>query len=64
MALSVATHNGQDVGRIAGISRPGSQSHAKGHRCMSDGQFQIDKPNRPPTFVWRMIARRGHQTDL
>jgi len=28
----------------------------------SDGQFQIGKPNRPPTFVWRMpITRRRHQ---
>lgn len=23
-------------------------------QTMSDGQFQIGKPNRPPTFVWRM----------
>jgi len=29
---------------------------------MSDGQFQIGKPNRPPTFVWRMpITQRRHQ---
>jgi hypothetical protein len=29
---------------------------------MADGQFQIGKPNRPPTFVWRMpITRRRHQ---
>ncbi|MCE5274694.1 MAG: hypothetical protein LLG43_06130 [Deltaproteobacteria bacterium] len=29
---------------------------------MSDGQFQIGKPNRPPTFVWRMpITRRRYQ---
>jgi hypothetical protein len=28
----------------------------------SDGQFQIGKPNRPPTFVWRMpITRHKHQ---
>ncbi len=28
----------------------------------SDGQFQIGKPNRPPSFVWRMpITRRRHQ---
>jgi hypothetical protein len=28
----------------------------------SDGQFQIGKPNRPPTFVWRMpITSRRHQ---
>ena len=28
----------------------------------SDGQFQIGKPNRPPTFVWRMpITRRRYQ---
>jgi hypothetical protein len=28
----------------------------------SDGQLQIGKPNRPPTFVWRMpITRRRHQ---
>jgi hypothetical protein len=31
-------------------------------QTMSDGQFQIGKPNRPPTFVWRMpITRRRHQ---
>ena len=31
-------------------------------QTMSDGQFQIGKPNRPPTFVWRMpIARRRYQ---
>jgi len=30
---------------------------------MSDGQFQIGKPNRPPTFVWRMpITKRRYQT--
>jgi len=29
---------------------------------MSDGQFQIGKPNRPPTFVWRMpITRQKYQ---
>jgi hypothetical protein len=29
---------------------------------MSDGQFQKGKPNRPPTFVWRMpITRRRYQ---
>lgn len=29
---------------------------------MSDGKVQIGKPNRPPTFVWRMpITRRRHQ---
>lgn len=29
---------------------------------MSDGQFQTGKPNRPPTFVWRMpITRRRYQ---
>jgi len=29
---------------------------------MSDGQFQIGKPNRPPTFVWRMpITQRRYQ---
>jgi len=29
---------------------------------MSDGQFQSGKPNRPPTFVWRMpITRRRYQ---
>jgi hypothetical protein len=28
----------------------------------SDGIFQIGKPNRPPSFVWRMpITRRRHQ---
>jgi hypothetical protein len=28
----------------------------------SDGQFQIGKPNRPPSFVWRMpITRRRYQ---
>jgi hypothetical protein len=28
----------------------------------SDGQFQIGKPNRPPTFVWRMpITRHRYQ---
>ena len=31
-------------------------------QTMSDGQCQIGKPNRPPTFVWRMpITRRRHQ---
>lgn len=31
-------------------------------QTMSDGQLQIGKPNRPPTFVWRMpIARRRYQ---
>jgi len=31
-------------------------------QTMSDGQFQIGKPKRPPTFVWRMpIARRRYQ---
>jgi hypothetical protein len=31
-------------------------------QTMSDGHFQIGKPNRPPTFVWRMpITRRRHQ---
>lgn len=31
-------------------------------QTMSDGQFQIGKPGRPPTFVWRMpIARRRYQ---
>jgi hypothetical protein len=31
-------------------------------QTMSDGQFQIGKPNRPPTFVWRMpITRPRHQ---
>jgi hypothetical protein len=31
-------------------------------RTMSDGQLQIGKPNRPPTFVWRMpiTQRRYH----
>jgi hypothetical protein len=29
---------------------------------MSDGEFQIGKPNRPPTFVWRMpITRQKYQ---
>jgi hypothetical protein len=29
---------------------------------MSDGQFQIGQPNRPPTFVWSMpITRRRYQ---
>ena len=28
----------------------------------TDGQFQIGKPNRPPTFVWRMpITRQRYQ---
>jgi uncharacterized protein (DUF2249 family) len=28
----------------------------------SDGQFQVGKPNRPPSFVWRMpITRKRHQ---
>ena len=27
-------------------------------QTMSDGQFQIGKPNRPPTFVWRMPITR------
>lgn len=31
-------------------------------QTMSDGRFQIGKPNRPPTFVWRMpITRRRYQ---
>ncbi|MBK5276495.1 MAG: hypothetical protein JJE30_15805 [Desulfuromonadales bacterium] len=31
-------------------------------QTMSDGLCQIGKPNRPPTFVWRMpITRRRHQ---
>ena len=31
-------------------------------QTMSDGFLQTGKPNRPPTFVWRMpIARRRHQ---
>lgn len=31
-------------------------------RTMSDGQLQTGKPNRPPTFVWRMpITQRHHQ---
>jgi hypothetical protein len=31
-------------------------------QTMSDGQFQTGKPNRPPTFVWRMpISRRRYQ---
>lgn len=31
-------------------------------QTMSDGQFQLGKPNRPPTFVWRVpITRRHHQ---
>ena len=31
-------------------------------QTMSDGQFQIGKPPRPPTFVWRLpITRRRHQ---
>ena len=31
-------------------------------QTMSDGQFQIGQPNRPPTFVWRMpITRRRYQ---
>jgi len=30
-------------------------------QTMADGQFQIGKPNRPPTFVWRMpITRRRY----
>jgi len=31
-------------------------------QTMSDGQFQIGKPNRPPSFVWRMpiTQRRYH----
>jgi len=30
---------------------------------MSDGLFQVGKPNRPPSFVWRMpITRRRHQS--
>jgi hypothetical protein len=30
-------------------------------QTMSDGQFQIGKPNRPPSFVWRMpITRRRY----
>jgi hypothetical protein len=31
-------------------------------QMMSDGHFQTGKPNRPPSFVWRMpITRRRHQ---
>jgi hypothetical protein len=31
-------------------------------QMMSDGQFQTGKPNRPPTFVWRIpITRQRHQ---
>ena len=31
-------------------------------QTMADGQFQKGKPNRPPTFVWRMpITRRRYQ---
>jgi hypothetical protein len=31
-------------------------------QTMSDGHFQTGKPNRPPSFVWRMpITRRRHQ---
>jgi len=31
-------------------------------QTMADGQFQIGKPNRPPTFVWRMpITKRRYQ---
>ena len=31
-------------------------------QTMSDGEFQIGKPNRPPTFVWSMpITRRRYQ---
>lgn len=31
-------------------------------QTMSDGRVQIGKPNRPPTFVWRMpITRRRHR---
>jgi len=31
-------------------------------QTMSDGQFQIGKPNRTPTFVWRMpITKRRYQ---
>jgi hypothetical protein len=31
-------------------------------QTMADGQLQFGKPNRPPTFVWRMpITRRRYQ---
>lgn len=31
-------------------------------QMMSDGRFQTGKPNRPPTFVWRMpITKRRYQ---
>jgi len=31
-------------------------------QTMSDGEFQIGKPNRPPTFVWKMpITQRRYQ---
>lgn len=31
-------------------------------QTMTDGQFQIGKPNRPPTFVWRMpVTKRRYQ---
>jgi hypothetical protein len=34
-------------------------------QTMTDGQFQIGTPNRPPKFVWRMpITRRRNQVIL
>lgn len=29
-------------------------------QTMADGEFQAGKPNRPPSFVWRMPISQGH----
>jgi len=51
-------HDGVYLGIKAGDPNP----IAYLWRTMTDGQFQIGKPNRPPTFVWRMpITRQRHQ---
>lgn len=51
-------HDGVYLGIKAGDPNP----IAYLWRTMADGQFQIGKPNRPPSFVWRMpITRQRHQ---
>lgn len=51
-------HDGVYLGIKAGDPNP----IAYLWRTMADGQFQTGKPNRPPTFVWRMpITRQRHQ---
>ena len=49
-------------GVLQGIKRGDPDPISYMWRTMSDGQFQTGKPNRPPTFVWRMpITQRRHQ---